>query len=393
MRYIDTGAREADQALGAWLDQNVLRDPSVSQLRWQTGFFGSAPLAYFAPLLGRLRESDGIVRVLVGSNDGTTSRADVATLLGLAGPERGNQTIGVVNFRNAYFHPKTIHLSRHDGSMAAYVGSANITGSGVTSLHIEAGLLLDTRDGDDPLVVERIGAVIDAWFERESAGLHVVKSEEDLDRLVLMKVLDVPRPPRPPRREGLPSGDTEAAPMLTPLLLIPAIPVTLPGQPGAEAGGLDPESAEPGEFASATSDGSFATVVWTKSLTPSDAQRKRSGNQRGSITLVQAGDTINAQTFFRYDFFASANWQTERTRTGQLREVATVGFRVNLPGKDLGIMNLMVTYAKNRESSQANYTSLLHIGPLATEFAANNLTGRTLRLERMTNGGYSLTIS
>src|SRR5438046_2884798 len=67
----------------------------------------------------------------------------------------------------------------------------------------------------------------------------------------------------------------------------------------------------------------------SKTLTPSAAQRKGTGNQRGSITLVQAGYPINAQTYFRKQFFGDATWAPERTRTGERRERATVPFSVD----------------------------------------------------------------
>src|SRR2546426_2412912 len=81
MRYIDTGTRDPVQALGSWLARNVQRDPSLIELRWQTGFFGADSLGYFAPSMARLRAFDGVVHVLVGSNDGHTQQAAVEALL------------------------------------------------------------------------------------------------------------------------------------------------------------------------------------------------------------------------------------------------------------------------------------------------------------------------
>ena len=50
-----------------------------------------------------------------------------------------------------------------DGSEAAYVGSANLTPPGL-SLHVEAGILLDSNDGDPASILREIATAIDAWF-------------------------------------------------------------------------------------------------------------------------------------------------------------------------------------------------------------------------------------
>ncbi len=115
MRYFDSGSRDPSQALGAWLAA-MTDDESVSAVRWQSGFFGAEALGYFVPVFERLATVDGRVSVLVGSNDGTTKHRDVELLLDLTGPPRDGRRLGVVAFDNAYFHPKTFHFERSDGS-------------------------------------------------------------------------------------------------------------------------------------------------------------------------------------------------------------------------------------------------------------------------------------
>ena len=118
MRYIDTGARDPEHALGSWLEKNALNDATVRELRWQTAFFDANSLGYFAPLMARLSTFLGVLRVLVGSNDGMTRQADVEALLAAAGAPRKNRQIGIVCFSNGYFHPKTVHIVRGDRSAA-----------------------------------------------------------------------------------------------------------------------------------------------------------------------------------------------------------------------------------------------------------------------------------
>ena len=182
MRYTDTGRRDPSDALGAWLEQ-VSRDESVTELRWQTGFFGAKGVGHLAPTLGRLREADGTTRLLIGSNDGVTRRGDVEALLKVAGSPRDNLQVGVVSFANAFFHPKVLHITRADGSMAAYVGSANLTASGVASLHIEAGVVLDTSDGDSEAALRDVADRVDWWFSDDRPGLFLAREPSDLDSL------------------------------------------------------------------------------------------------------------------------------------------------------------------------------------------------------------------
>ncbi|MCI0342037.1 MAG: phospholipase D family protein [Planctomycetales bacterium] len=144
MKYLDSGWREPAQALGHWLEV-VLQDGDVAEVRWQSGFYAADGLGFLAPTLDRIREEGGRVVALVGSNNGDTLRGDVARLVSLLGIPRPGAHLGVVSFTGAFFHPKTYHLTRRDGSQAAYVGSANLTSAGVGSLHVEAGVLLDTR--------------------------------------------------------------------------------------------------------------------------------------------------------------------------------------------------------------------------------------------------------
>jgi hypothetical protein len=109
--------------------------------------------------------------------------------------------------------------------------------------------------------------------------------------------------------------------------------------------------------------------------------------------LVAAGYPINAQTFFRFDFFGGLHWRAEATRTGLKRETTVVQFATTMFGKDIGALDIPVTYAPNREPAQANYTTMLHLGPLSRYFASRDLTGRELKLERTVSGSYRLTIS
>jgi len=244
MRYVDTGSRDANQTLSAWLQSEL--SPSVAEVRWQAGFFTSEPLGLFAATLRRLAGSNGLVNVLIGSNDSGTLRDDVLELVQLLGLPRPNVRLGVVQYSNAFFHPKTYHFRRNDGSQCAYVGSANLTGQGVSSLHVEAGVLLDTRNGDPVAILDAIAAAVDDWFATNRDGLCVINDPADVHRLVTDGVLAIAPPPRPPGPPAQPPGlsvpagpGAPARPRLRPLVSLPP----LLGAPAAVAAPAPPAAA------------------------------------------------------------------------------------------------------------------------------------------------------
>lgn len=78
--------------------------------------------------------------------------------------------------------------------------------------------------------------------------------------------------------------------------------------------------------------------------------------------------------------FKQEQWVSGTTGTGAPIERATVPFVVDFLGQQLGVLDLEVTYAPNREASQANYTSLLHLGTLAPYFTAHDVTNNFLEI-------------
>jgi hypothetical protein len=372
MRYIDSNSRHANDALGSWLEEHVL-DEDLAALRWQAGFFDGETMSYFARTIAHLRASGGPLRVLIGSNNGVTRSRDIAQLLYLAGPPRAEQRVGVVSFTGGFYHPKTIHITRADGSAAAYVGSANLTKNGITSVNIEAGVLLDTHDGDDVDCLADVASAVDWWFTDSRDGMTVVQGQQDINALIKAGVLDRPAPPPAAPTEN--KMKSRHGSRLKPLVKVPT-PIAAPAPAGARA----PVVAAP-------------VREWTKKLSASDAQHKKTGNQRGSITLVQAGYDIDGQRYFRRDFFAGEPWVKGTTSTGVPRETATVTFATTVLGSDLGTIPLMISYAPNREAHQSNYTSLLHIEGISDQFRAKDLTGKWLQLTQDVTGRFALTIS
>lgn len=187
MKYIDNGGDDPSQVLGAWIEQ--IEPDSVRGLRFQTGFFSSKGLPWLIPTLNSLRDRGRPVTALIGSNDTGTGVKHVRTLVELLGLPRDSARLGVCAFGKGFFHPKVIHLVLPHARQLAYVGSANLTEQGVGGLHVEAGVLLDTADGDPASELTRIAEAIDAWFVGPRAGLHIVPSLDVVDDLLVAGVL------------------------------------------------------------------------------------------------------------------------------------------------------------------------------------------------------------
>lgn len=216
MRYIDSGARDPDQAVATWLEMAL--QPDLAELRIQSGFFSRDALQPLLEPLAALAEVDAPVRVAIGSNDGGTIASHLEELVAALQLPRANGRLGVVYFAGTFFHPKTYHVRRVDGSQAAYIGSANLTLPGI-SRHVEAGILLDTREGDPEQILDEIAAATDAWFDTARPGIELVAGVADVQRLLADGIIRANAPARPPRPTGR-GGQPPHRPALAPLVAI-----------------------------------------------------------------------------------------------------------------------------------------------------------------------------
>lgn len=220
MRYIDSGMRLATEVLGAWLQ--AILDTRVSELRWQMGFFSADSLSILAGALNRLAENDSVVRAIVGSNAADTTRADLSALAELMRIPRPHAALAVASFGYGLFHPKTLHIKRINGSEAAYVGSANLTAAGL-ALNIEAGITMDSEEGDDPRLLSSIAAAIDYWFEEPRPGIYRIEDLAELAELVQNGILSEIAPRRPASSHPASGSVSVARPRLLPLLRVPPL--------------------------------------------------------------------------------------------------------------------------------------------------------------------------
>ena len=205
MRYIDNGQGDSREALFAWL-QTVLKT-DVVEIRCQSGFFEASVLGVFEPTFRRLSNEDQNASVLIGSNDGETEASAVHGLVDVLGLPRPNALLGVVRYGNAFYHPKTIHLRYRSGRQVAYVGSSNLTSRGVSGLNIEAGVVLDTEEGDPEDFLNQVGGRVSEWFDSRPDGLFEVRSHDDVKRLETRGILRSERADPRPSSSGGHSGD------------------------------------------------------------------------------------------------------------------------------------------------------------------------------------------
>lgn len=402
MRYVDTGSRDPKHALGSWLGGVLLGPAPIAALRLQTGYFGSDALGYFEDALKALAQSDGHTRILVGSNDGQTPRAAVADLLKICVQPRPGLAIGVVSFQSGFFHPKVFHFQRADGSSTAYVGSANLTRSGTTSLHVEAGIILDTRQGDPQSVLSSIADAIDGWFTVGRPGLYAVKAESDLEHLVAAGVLGVPSPSRPKRTMKPTKGSgqkSQEGHSLKPLVAMPGIQTPLPKPKGTPAsppsGDVEPTMTTPTPAQGAEAPHGDVVEHWSKDIPLSDAQRREAGHQSASIALTQ-GDyrhQIDHTTYFRHQMFGGETWHVEHTTSKHPLDVAYVPIRVSVDGVDHGELEFRISHAPHRESSTNSPTTYIHLEPLLPLFTQTDMTHKKVAVERFEGGSYALAIS
>jgi hypothetical protein len=133
-KYIESGSGEADQDVGHWLDANLVA--GIREFRCQFGYFRYSAIQPFADLIRDLAAAGGQVHFVLGSNVGSLIAADTQRLLRVASGVHASLTI--VSFTEAEFNPNTAHIVRADKSIAAVVGSSNLTGRG-RGQNVEAG--------------------------------------------------------------------------------------------------------------------------------------------------------------------------------------------------------------------------------------------------------------
>lgn len=335
--------------------------------------------------------------MLIGSNNGDTLQVDIERLAELLGVPRENADLGVVSVAGAFFHPKVYHFRRYDGSQAAYVGSANLTYAGVGSLHIEAGIILDSRDGDSADTLNSIASAIDDWFRTPTRiGLRVIAARDAVRTLAdegILAAQPLPRaineggganagtaPPRPRLHVLVPVPDWGTAPAPAPPAAAPA-PVSQTAVVEDEADDVPPADAPEIQW----------DMVWrSKGLSERDLNIPTGSNTNatGSIGLKKGDwdEDIDHRHYFRETVFASLPWTRDIRRAS--REVATAIFEVWVNGALAGETALTISHNTDTSSTtyrQRNEMTHLRWGEAKNWVARRNLLGAVLTLDRQRN--------
>ena len=241
MKYIDTGNRDAGHTLGTWLSNLKVQD--IKNIRWQSGYFNIEGIAPIAELIKDIANRGLDISCVLGSNNGETGYKDIELLMDLIGCPRPGARIAIASYNTGLFHPKVYHVTRLDGSQVAYVGSANLTFSGVTGLNIEAGLIIDTADGDQEYALNQIASAIDIWFDDTKPGLTRIRERADVDRLVERGILGKTPPSVAVKPTPASDRSTTSVVHLKPLQGFPSVKRV--SKMRSSIGGTSPDSKEP----------------------------------------------------------------------------------------------------------------------------------------------------
>ena len=192
MEYLDTGGRDPAKTLHTWLSSKL---PGATYFGCQSGYFTADALYAFESEVRAILDGGGEVRLVLGANEDELSAADLNDALDLLDPYGTKASITIVSAVDVLVHPKTFYVERAGGELAAVVGSANLTGSGLGA-NIEACLAISSASEPAAPFAE-IKAAIEAWLQgHPNAKL--------LDRALVPKLAAAAVIDRPRRSRALP---------------------------------------------------------------------------------------------------------------------------------------------------------------------------------------------
>lgn len=366
-RYIDSGSGDPSQSIGLWLEENLSLE--VVGFHAQMAFFKYGAIKPFVSIIDKVAKSGHPVHFVLGSNNGSLTKIDLERTFPLVRGAPDGKLV-VVAYSNAQFHPKTILITRPNGTATAVVGSANLTDGG-TARNVEAGVILESQD-DGMEVFDEVRAATDRWLKLEEDGVFPVGSWDDIETLTKGGVINVPQPQTPPTPEAVIRRGLKRIRI------------------GRRKRFWSATSATP----SPAPPTGLAVTSWAKRLPSSDAQQVTgSTNPTGKLRLAKARHDIDPKTFFRSELFAPATWQAEVRSDGKTYEVALVDFEVAIGNKSLGTLTLKVDHALHRVADQANVATVLSWGSeLGKELRKKNHVDHWVVIEGDAQGRYSLKI-
>lgn len=383
--YIDSSDEQRSQYVRNWLETNL--GGSARAFRTQSAYFRYNAIEQFKDALKAIARTDGVVRFVLGANDGDLYEDDLTDTLQIV-QEGHNTSLTVIRLIGARFHPKCYHIEREDGTETAIVGSANLTAAGV-SRNIEACVIFDTRTGDSVNLLQRISAGIDLWAQRgQGDGVFQIASESDINALKEDEIINVVQAQAILKRVSSKIERRTAGQLGTRRSLWRS-----PRRRRATA--VSKFTVLIAEEAGTTSIKVQNVVMrWSRILNASNAQQVRPGtNPTGKLRLSKARHDIDFRTWFRHVLFGEAEW-SEEDRQGKRYEVTRLTFHVEFLDKNLGQQVLMVDHGEHRIASQNNTPTILAWGhELIGELTSHSYIGKYVVIEKYEDGSYGLKIA
>lgn len=384
-RYLDSSTGIEGQCLGDWLAANLTDD--LRAFRCQFGYFGYDAIIDFETTIRSIAANGLPVHIVLGANKRALYSDDLTDVLSLFTPS-DTTTLTVVSFRNAEFHPKVVQIERPNGSAAAVVGSDNLTPAGM-GINVEAGIIIDTYDGDDAKVLSEIADSIERWHSLDDDAVFRIQGTGDIDDLLAARVISEPTA-RTATGNGTGTEGGATGGLRTPIW-----------RPSRRRRRWRPTAAAAGETGVTATDEPAETpetgqVVtsrrWCKRMSATDALQN-AGHNIGNIRLTKARHDIDSLTFFRTILFDNADWTHSTDINGNPVESARVDFDVRINGNHLGNRTLEVSHAPHRESGQKNHASVLYWGTeIRNLLRATSYVGHWIVIERSADGRFTLTV-
>jgi hypothetical protein len=332
----------------------------------------------------RLRKRGGTAEAIVGIDQG------IATIDGLKATMRVFAPAYVFHDRgHRTYHPK-LYIAEGKRTATVVIGSANLTEGGLFLGYETAVVLeLDRGSSRDAALLRDISRYFDFLV-----GCGQACRPLDLGFLTQLKLnprlTKSKRQGRRERREARKFENAAAALFGGAVRGLGLAPKRDRGRkPSGRRRPRRHSSSQPSRAVSG-----HVVASWFKRLTASDAMRKPAGShERRHVILSKAGQAINPGSFFRRNFFGDVGWTTTRMHTGRRKDIATIPFDVFIENRYLGQYSISVDHAPTRVADQNNSPTWLNWSSLATEIKARDFRGHYLRLQRLSNGRFRLTLS
>jgi hypothetical protein len=407
---------------------DVVAEPAYETLAIVVAWVKRSGVDSLRTSIEELRQRGVALTAVVGISQGGTSRQGLDALYNLV------DRAYVFHQPGRTFHPK-LYLAHGDSSALVLVGSHNLTAGGAAQ-NFEAGTLstLDLSVADERSYFDSVRSFVDALISdhtvckpldddlldrlRQSSRYRL--SDEDSPITGSAEPMEDPASASDERAEG---GDDDpplfgrSGRRLRSITYTSSKPAASLGTGGSPGGAQPPPSgtaAGPAPATPATSAGpaggpapsaptappgpasGAASVLrrWYKELGSIDAQQGSSPDWHASntMTLVQAGHNIPAQTYFRTTFFGNQSWVQSQTRgpNPKAREVTTIRCEVIANGVSRGMHEFEIRHTPDYESQQSNRVTELRWGDISQYMKSVSHVGHYATLEQLSDGTYRL---